>query len=107
MSYIRVHQKNLLSIVKYPLFTSKAKSRYKKNQYSFAVNSKSNKATIKTAIEELFAVKVTSINTSLFPLKNRCLKKHFGTSQGKNARYKRAVVKLVPENNIGLSSKTK
>lgn len=106
MSYIGVRQKNLLSIVKYPLFTSKAESGYKKNQYSFAVDSKSNKATIKTAIEELFAVKVVSVNTSLFPLKNRCLRGRFGISRGKNARYKRAVVKLVPEDNIGLSSET-
>ena len=96
MSYIRVRQRNLLNIVKYPLFTSKAKSRYKKNQYSFAVALKADKKSIKTAIEQLFDVKVIAVNTAIQPIKKR----RVGRFIGKKAQVKRAVVKLAPENSI-------
>ena len=68
------------------------------NQYSFAVDSKADKTAIKYAVEELFNVKVISVNTSLLPLRKRRVGKFIGTK----ARYKRAIVKLAPENSITL-----
>lgn len=62
-------QKALIDLVKYPILTEKTIRLIEQNQYSFAVNSKSNKTNIKIAIEQLFDVKVVSVNTLLQPLK--------------------------------------
>ena len=64
-------QKALIDLVKYPILTEKTIRLIEQNQYSFAVNSKANKANIKIAIEQLFDVKVVSVNTLLQPLKKR------------------------------------
>ena len=96
MSYIQLSQRDLLGIVKYPILTEKAIKMLEQNQYSFAVDPKANKNAIKYAVEELFDVKVTSVNTSLLPLRKRRVGKYIGTK----ARYKRAIVKLAPKNSI-------
>jgi large subunit ribosomal protein L23 len=112
MSYVRFRQRNLLNIVKYPIITSKLGDGKKAStsniaRYSFAVDSNSNKAMIKLAIEELFAVKVISVNTSLFPLKNCCLRGRFGISRGRRVRYKRAIVRLASGDSIDRLDKSK
>jgi large subunit ribosomal protein L23 len=91
-------QNDLLSIVKYPILTEKMIRLIEQNQYSFAVDSKADKTAIKYAVEELFDVKVVSVNTSLLPVRKRRVGRYIGTK----ARYKRAIVKLAPENSITL-----
>jgi large subunit ribosomal protein L23 len=98
MSDINSNQKNLLDIVKYPLLTEKTIRLIEQNQYSFAVDLKADKSLIKEAVEQLFDVKVISVNTSLLPLRKR----RVGKFIGKKARYKRAIVKLVSEDSITL-----
>jgi large subunit ribosomal protein L23 len=98
MSYINSNQKNLLDIVKYPLLTEKTIRLIEQNQYSFAVDRKADKSIIKDAVEQLFDVKVISVNTSLLPLRKR----RVGKFIGKKARYKRAIVKLSSEDSITL-----
>ena len=98
MSYINSNQKNLLDIVKYPLLTEKTIRLIEQNQYSFAVDQKADKTLIKDAVEQLFDVKVISVNTSLLPLRKR----RVGKFIGKKARYKRAIVKLASEDSITL-----
>ena len=98
MSYNQSTQKNLLDIVKYPILTEKTIRLIEQNQYSFAVDSKADKSAVKLAVEQLFDVKVISVNTSLLPLRKR----RVGKFIGKKARYKRAIVKLVPEDSITL-----
>jgi len=98
MAYINSNQKNLLDIVKYPLLTEKTIRLIEQNQYSFAVDSKADKTLIKDAVEQLFDVKVISVNTSLLPLRKR----RVGKFIGKKARYKRAIVKLASEDSITL-----
>jgi large subunit ribosomal protein L23 len=68
------------------------------NQYSFAVDPKADKTDVKNAVEQLFDVKVISVNTSLLPLRKR----RVGKFIGKKARYKRAIVKLASEDSITL-----
>lgn len=92
------NQKPLLDIVKYPILTEKTIRLIEQNQYSFAVDPKANKTTVKLAIEQLFDVRVISVNTSLQPLRKR----RVGKFIGKKARYKRAIVKLAPEDSITL-----
>jgi large subunit ribosomal protein L23 len=56
-------------IIKYPIITDKATRLLENNQYSFVVDRYSNKIAIKTAIEDLFEVKVVKINTCRLPRK--------------------------------------
>jgi large subunit ribosomal protein L23 len=97
-AYVSSPQKDLLGIVKYPILTEKTIRLIEQNQYSFAVDSKASKLAVRSAVEQLFDVKVISVNTSLFPLKKR----RVGKFIGKKARYKRAIVKLASEDTISL-----
>ena len=98
MSYIQSNQRNLLDIVKYPILTEKTIRLIEQNQYSFAVDTKADKTDVKNAVEQLFDVKVISVNTSLLPLRKR----RVGKFIGKKTRYKRAIVKLASEDSITL-----
>ena len=89
-------QNSFISMVKYPILTEKTIQLLQSNQYSFAVDKRATKISIKAAIEELFDVKVVSVNTSLRPLKRR----RVGKFIGEKARHKRAIVTLAPENSI-------
>jgi large subunit ribosomal protein L23 len=87
-----LNSRNVIGVIKYPLFTAKAIRLREQDQYSFAVESKAKKIAIKYTIEKLFNVKVTSINTSRLPLKKCRVGKFLGTK----IQYKRAIVKLAP-----------
>jgi large subunit ribosomal protein L23 len=98
MAYIQPNQRDLLGIVKYPLLTEKTIKLIEQNQYSFAVDPTATKTAVKSAVEQLFDVKVISVNTSLLPLRKRRVGKFIGTK----ARYKRAIVELAADNSITL-----
>ena len=98
MSYINSNQRPLLDIVKYPILTEKTIRLIEQNQYSFAVDRKSDKTSVKFAIEQLFDVKVISVNTSPLPVRKRRVGKFIGNK----TQYKRAIVTLAPENSITL-----
>jgi large subunit ribosomal protein L23 len=89
-------QNSFISLVKYPILTEKTIQLLQNNQYSFVVDKSATKTSIKVAIEELFDVKVVSVNTALRPLKRR----RVGKFIGQKARHKRAIVTLAPENSI-------
>lgn len=84
--------------IKYPLITDKATRLLENNQYSFIVNPKSNKVTIKAAIEYLFDVKVIKVNTCHLPKKKRRVGKYIG----RKPHYKKAIVILAEGNTINL-----
>ena len=98
MSYIQLSQRDLLGIVKYPILTEKTIKLLEQNQYSFAVDPKANKNAVKYAVEELFDVKVTSVNTSLLPLRKRRVGKYIGWK----SQYKKAIVTLAEGDTINL-----
>ena len=77
-------------IIKYPIITDKATRLLENNQYSFIVDPYSDKTAIKTAIEDLFDVKVVKINTCRLPRK----KKRVGKYIGWKPQYKKAIVTL-------------
>jgi len=89
-------QKPILDLIKYPILTEKTIRLLEQNQYSFAVALNADKNSIKTAVEQLFDVKVLAVNTATQPIKKR----RVGRFIGKKAQVKRAVVKLAPENSI-------
>ena len=85
-------------IIKYPLITDKATRLLENNQYTFIVDSSSNKTAIKMAIESLFNVEVIKITTSNLPKK----KKRIGKYIGWKPQYKKAIVTLSENNTINL-----
>lgn len=89
-----MQQKNKLSkisLIKKPVFTKKAMRLLDFNQYTFDINTKLDKSTLKELIESLYDVKVCSINVVNLPNKRK--KQNTGTVSTK-VRYKRAIVKL-------------
>lgn len=88
----------LADLIRRPLVTEKATLLLENNQYTFEVSSKATKLQIKSAIEELFDVKVVSVNTSNPPRKQR----RVGRFVGHRSQYKRAVVTLAAGDSITL-----
>lgn len=88
----------LADIVRRPLVTEKATLLLADNKYTFEVAQKASKPEIKAAIEMLFDVKVTGVNTSNPPRKTR----RMGRFQGYKPQYKRAVVTLAAGDTITL-----
>ena len=83
--------KNLYQIVKRPLLTEKSdRLRETHNQYCFEVAVGANKLDVKSAIESIFEVKVSSVR-----IQNRIGKaKRMGRFTGKRADWKKAIVTL-------------
>lgn len=79
-----------LNILQKPILTEKSTNLNQFNQYSFKVNIHSNSLEIKEAIEKIFKVKVSKINTLIVRGK---LKKFKGTT-GYKKNYKKAIVTL-------------
>lgn len=90
--------RDLMDLVRRPIITEKATILLEKNQYTFEVAPKATKPEIKAAIESLFDVKVTSVNTLNPPRKKR----RVGKFVGHRPLYKRAVVTLAPGDSITL-----
>jgi len=70
------------------------------NKYFFLVDSKASKADIKRAVEKLFDVEVTRVNTMRYAGKR---KRERSMQYGKRADWKRAVVTLKGEGKIDLT----
>jgi len=85
-------------IIKRPiLLTEKAATnREDNNQVTFEVDLRANKIQIRSAVEQLFGVKVTSVNTSVMRGKER----RMGRGYGKLQNWKKAVVTLRPGDDI-------
>jgi large subunit ribosomal protein L23 len=89
---------SLADLIRRPLITEKATLLLENNQYVFEVDPRANKLQIKAAIEELFEVRVVSVNTYNPPKKKR----RMGRFVGHRPHYKRSVVTLAPGNTIPL-----
>lgn len=63
-------------------------------QYSFIVNKRANKVEIRKAVEEMYSVSVSSVNTLIMPGKSKTRNTKSGVLKGKSSSYKKAVVKL-------------
>ena len=82
--------KNPRDILRRPIVSEKSYSLMDEGKYTFEVDPDSNKTEIKIAIEQIFNVKVTSVNTL-----NR---------QGKRKDIKRAIVTLAAGQSIDVFS---
>lgn len=75
-------------VLKFPHITEKATALSEKNQYTFKILPKTNKAEIKRAIENLYGVNVLSVKIIKVPRKKRRLGRISGFRKG----YKKAIV---------------
>lgn len=90
--------RELIDLIRRPIVNEKATMLLEDNKYVFEVSPKATKPQIKSAIESLFAVKVTRVNTQNPPAKKR----RVGRFVGNKPTYKRAVVTLAEGNSIAL-----
>ena len=68
------------------------------NEYVFEVDKAANKLLIKSAVEDLFKVKVTDVRTLIMPGKN----KRMGRNEGKTSTWKKAIVRLKQGESIAM-----
>lgn len=83
------------TIIIKPIITEKAEKLSEGlSQFSFVVDKKANKVEIRKAIEKLYSVNVSSVNTMLMPgrAKNRNTKS--GLLKGRVSSFKKAIVTL-------------
>ena len=83
-------ERDLVDIIKRPVVTEKATRLMEFEQFTFDVDRKATKPSIKAAIEQLYDVKVIGMNTQNLPRK----KKRVGKYIGYKPAYKRAIVTL-------------
>ena len=90
-------------IIKKPITTEKSTNLQQFNQYSFIVSKNSNTFEIKKAIEVIFKVKVSKVNTSILRGKGKTFKGQYGFRKDT----KRAIVTLNEGNTIDPSLEIK
>ncbi len=94
----KYNPRDLPDLIIKPIVTEKATLLLENNQYVFDVALKADKPRIKAAIESLFDVKVTKVNTSRPHRKKRRVGKYIGYKP----QYKRAIVTLAEGDSITL-----
>ncbi|CAJ1317983.1 50S ribosomal protein L23 [Paenibacillus sp. PK4536] len=80
-------------IIKRPVITERTAEYMSELKYAFEVDIRSNKTEVKKAIEEIFKVKVSKVNTLRMPAKP----KRYGRHSGYTSEWKKAIVTLAPE----------
>lgn len=73
-----------------PLVTEKSSNLLNQNKYVFEVTDKANKIEIKKVIQDMYGVKVISVNIVNIPRKKR----RFGRNEGFKPGYKKAIITL-------------
>lgn len=94
----RTKPRDLPDLILQPIVTEKATLLLEQNKYVFDVLSKATKPEIKAAIESLFDVSVTKVNTFCPPRKKR----RVGRFMGYKSQCKRAIVTLAEGDSITL-----
>ena len=82
--------KNPRDIIKRPVITERTSDLMSNLTYVFEVDKRANKTEIKQAIEAIFKVKVTNVNTMIVPAKP----KRYGRYSGYTSEWKKAFVRL-------------
>ncbi len=93
-------RESMYDIIRAPVVTEKSTQGSEYNQVTFRVSPNATKPQIKRAVEELFSVKVTKVNT----LNMKGKVKMFKGRRGKRADYKKAIVTLAEGNSIDITT---
>ena len=92
-------------IIKKPVITEKLTAISEKlNKYAFIVDVRANKLQIKEAVEDLYGVKVASVNTMRYDGKVKSRYTKSGVITGKRDAFKKAVVTLAQGETIDFFS---
>ena len=84
-----------MEILKKPLLTEKvAQLTEKLNRYTFKVDHRANKLQIKQAIEKMYGVNITAVNTMKYVGKLKSRNTKAGAVSGRAATYKKAIISL-------------
>ena len=76
-----------------PIVTEKMTDQGEKlNRYGFVVDKHANKVQIKQAVEELYDVTVTNVNTMRYAGKSKVRYTRSGIQSGRTAAFKKAIV---------------
>lgn len=81
-----------------PVISEKSYGQMESNKYTFVVAPDANKVEIRHAVEEIFSVRVTGVNT----LNRSGKRKRTRTGWGKRKDTKRAVVSVADEDRIDI-----
>jgi len=77
-----------------PHITEKTTAEAASGKYSFIVDERATKIDIKKAVENLFGVKVLSVNTVRYDGKKKTRRQNSGAVVGYTASFKKAIVKI-------------
>jgi len=83
---------NVNEVLIKPLITEKNTMLGAEGKYTFKIDRRANKTQVKEAVEAIFKVNVTAVNTISVPPKTR----RVGRTIGKTQAWKKAVVTLRP-----------
>ena len=97
---LKISLNKAYQIILNPLVTEKSTQQSEFNKMVFSVPVNVTKLDVKSSIEKIFSVKVTSVNTILLKGKT----KRFKGVLGKRSNTKKAIVTLAPGNTIDLSA---
>ena len=90
----------MYDLVRSPVITEKATMGSEHNQVTFRVPLSANKREVKAAIEGLFKVKVTAVNT----IRVKGKVKRFRGTVGRRSDYKKAIVTLAEGQKIDVTT---
>jgi len=84
-------------IIQKPILTEKSYAQIASKTYTFKVAKTANKIEIAKAVEQLFSVKVASVNTVSVKGKKKSQNTKNGRTEGKTSDYKKAIVTLTQD----------
>jgi large subunit ribosomal protein L23 len=97
---VRVSDERRYEVVRRPVITEKATLLSEHNQVTFLVADDASKPEIKAAVEALFKVKVSAVNT----LRHKGKQKRFRGRPGRRADTKKAIVTLGEGHSIDVTT---
>ena len=83
----------IYDIITAPILTEKSQADIAEKRYTFKVVPTATKTDIKEAVEKIFGVRVAWVNT----VNVRGKMKRMGRTQGRTAKYKKAIVQLTDD----------
>ncbi|MEQ1890575.1 MAG: 50S ribosomal protein L23 [Alphaproteobacteria bacterium] len=95
-----MNRERMYDIILSPVITEKATMASEHNQVTFRVADDATKPEIRQAVEKLFDVKVTAVNT----LRQVGKVKRFRGKLGKRSDYKKAIVSLAAGHSIDVTT---
>ncbi len=97
---VKLTREQMYDLVRSPVITEKSTMGSEHNQVTFRVPLTANKREVKAAIEGLFQVKVTAVNT----IRVKGKLKRFRGTPGQRSDYKKAIVTLAEGSKIDVTT---